>query len=56
MIPVLLDRARRLQENNVDCLLVHELTELLELLEVPRLSEEREDPPRSRGRDESDPA
>ena len=37
MIPVLLDRTRRLQENNVDCLLVHELTELLDLLEVPRL-------------------
>lgn len=36
MTPVLLDRARRLQENNVDCLLVHELTELLDLLEVPR--------------------
>jgi putative hydrolase of the HAD superfamily len=37
IIPVLLDRTRRLQENNVDCLLVHELTELLDLLEVPRL-------------------
>ncbi len=32
--PVLLDRAGRLQESNVDCLLVHSLTELLELLEV----------------------
>src|SRR3989440_893091 len=34
--PVLLDRARHLDENNVDCLLVHSLTELLDLLEVPR--------------------
>ena len=32
--PVLLDRAGRLQESNVDCLLVHSLTDLLELLEV----------------------
>ena len=32
--PVLLDRAERLQESNVDCLLVHSLTGLLELLEV----------------------
>jgi len=34
MTPVLLDRAGRLQESNVDCLLVHSLTGLLELLEV----------------------
>jgi putative hydrolase of the HAD superfamily len=34
--PVLLDRARTLQENNVDCLLVHTLDELLDLLEVAR--------------------
>ena len=36
MTPVLLDRAGRLQESNVDCLLVHSLYELLDLLEVPR--------------------
>ncbi|TMD26673.1 MAG: HAD family hydrolase, partial [Chloroflexi bacterium] len=34
--PVLLDRDRHLDESNVDCLLVHSLTELLDLLEVPR--------------------
>ncbi len=32
--PVLLDRAHRLEENNVDCSLVHSLHELLDLLEV----------------------
>ena len=32
--PVLLDHAERLQESYVDCLLVHSLTNLLELLEV----------------------
>jgi len=32
--PVLLDRHGRLQENNVDCLLVHSLHDLLDLLEV----------------------
>jgi HAD superfamily hydrolase (TIGR01549 family) len=32
--PVLLDRAHRLTEQNVDCLLVHSLDELLDLLEV----------------------
>jgi REG-2-like HAD superfamily hydrolase len=32
--PILLDRRRYLQENSVDCLLVHSLTELLDLLEV----------------------
>lgn len=32
--PVLLDRLGRLQEKNVDCLLVHSLLELLDLLEV----------------------
>ena len=36
MTPVLLDRACRLSSNNVDCLLVHSLYELLDLLEVPR--------------------
>ncbi len=36
MIPVLLDRASRLEADNVDCLLVHSLYELLDLLEVPR--------------------
>lgn len=34
--PVLLDRADRLTEQNVDCLLVHSLDELLDLLEVER--------------------
>ncbi len=34
--PVLLDRRNRLTENNVDCLLVHSLYELLDLLEVAR--------------------
>lgn len=34
MIPVLLDRQGNLQESNVDCLLVHSLAELLDLLEV----------------------
>ena len=32
--PVLLDRARTLEESNVDCLLVHSLYELLDLLEI----------------------
>jgi FMN phosphatase YigB (HAD superfamily) len=32
--PILLDRHRRLEANNVDCLLVHSLHGLLELLEV----------------------
>ncbi len=32
--PILLDRVGRLQESNVDCLLVHSLTELLALLEI----------------------
>lgn len=35
--PVLLDRGNYLTANNVDCLLVHSLYELLDLLEVPRL-------------------
>ncbi len=34
MTPVLLDRLGRLEEKNVDCLLVHSLTDLLNLLEV----------------------
>ncbi len=34
--PVLLDRGKHLEESHVDCLLVHSLTELLDLLEVPR--------------------
>jgi putative hydrolase of the HAD superfamily len=34
--PVLLDRGRHLKERSVDCLLVHSLTELLDLLEIPR--------------------
>ena len=32
--PVLLDRFGRLQQNNVDCLLVHSLLDLLDLLEI----------------------
>jgi putative hydrolase of the HAD superfamily len=35
MTPILLDRASRLDVDNVDCLLVHSLYELLDLLEVP---------------------
>ncbi len=34
--PVLLDRGKRLEQSSVDCLLVHSLTELLDLLEVPQ--------------------
>ncbi|GAC1349761.1 MAG: hypothetical protein NVSMB27_25890 [Ktedonobacteraceae bacterium] len=34
MTPVLLDRTGHLEESNVDCLLIHSLTELLDLLEV----------------------
>ncbi|GAC1426942.1 MAG: hypothetical protein PVS3B3_08010 [Ktedonobacteraceae bacterium] len=34
--PVLLDRPRRLTQDTVDCLLVHSLDELLDLLEVPK--------------------
>ncbi len=37
MTPVLLDRPRRIEENRVDCLLVHSLDELLDLLEVSRM-------------------
>ncbi len=35
--PVLLDRPHRVEENMVDCLLVHSLEELLDLLEVPKV-------------------
>lgn len=35
MTPVLLDRPGHLEESNIDCLLVHSLTDLLGLLEVP---------------------
>nr|BBH94759.1 hypothetical protein KTA_29580 [Thermogemmatispora argillosa] len=35
MTPVLLDRAHRLRSSDVDCILIHSLTELLELLELP---------------------
>jgi len=35
--PVLLDRPRRVEPRNVDCLLVHSLDELLDLLEVARV-------------------
>jgi putative hydrolase of the HAD superfamily len=34
MIPVLLDRKRQIKQHQVDCLLVHSLSELLPLLEV----------------------
>jgi putative hydrolase of the HAD superfamily len=34
--PILLDRAETLTENKVDCLLVHSLYELLDLLEITR--------------------
>jgi putative hydrolase of the HAD superfamily len=34
--PILLDRPSGLHEKNVDCLLIHSLYELLDLLEVPR--------------------
>jgi putative hydrolase of the HAD superfamily len=37
MTPVLLDRPRRLEAATVDCLLVHSLDELLDLLEVPKV-------------------
>lgn len=32
--PILLDRHRNLEESHVDCLLIHSLSELLELLEI----------------------
>jgi putative hydrolase of the HAD superfamily len=35
MTPVLLDRPGHLEESNVDCLLIHSLAELLDLLEAP---------------------
>jgi len=35
MTPVLLDRSGHLEESNVDCLLIHSLEELLDLLEAP---------------------
>ena len=35
MTPVLLDRAQRIEASNVDCLCVHSLYELLDVLEVP---------------------
>jgi putative hydrolase of the HAD superfamily len=34
MTPVLLDRAGKLEAANVDCLLIHKLTDLLDLLEI----------------------
>jgi putative hydrolase of the HAD superfamily len=34
MIPVLLDRKRQIQQSQVDCLLIHELSDLLALLEI----------------------
>ncbi|GCE25597.1 hypothetical protein KDA_10810 [Dictyobacter alpinus] len=38
--PVLLDREHRVTEKTLDCLLVHSLTELLDILEVERLEGE----------------
>jgi len=35
MTPVLLDRPGHLEKSNVDCLLIHSLAELLDLLEAP---------------------
>ncbi len=35
MTPVLLDRPGHLEESNVDCLLIHSLADLLDLLELP---------------------
>jgi len=35
--PILLDRHHRLEESNVDCLLVHSLYDVLELLEAPEV-------------------
>lgn len=35
MTPLLLDRANRFKPENVDCLLVHSLYEMLDLLEIP---------------------
>ncbi len=37
MTPVLLDRLHRIEESMVDCLLVHSLDELLDVLEVERV-------------------
>lgn len=36
MTPLLLDRSNRFNPENVDCLLVHSLYEMLDLLEIPR--------------------
>jgi putative hydrolase of the HAD superfamily len=41
--PVLLDRAHRIQEKTLDCLLVHSLIELLDILEVDRLESEHKE-------------
>lgn len=41
--PVLLDRAHRIQEKTLDCLLVHSLIELLDILEVDRLELEHKE-------------
>jgi putative hydrolase of the HAD superfamily len=32
--PILIDRSGTLQENSVDCLLIHQLTEILDMLEI----------------------
>ena len=37
MVPVLLDRPHRVEESMIDCLLVHALDELLDVLEVQRV-------------------
>jgi REG-2-like HAD superfamily hydrolase len=41
--PVLLDRAYRIQEQTIDCLLVHSLIELLDILEVDRFEAEHKE-------------
>jgi len=40
--PILLDRARRFTQQNVDCLLAHSLTDILDILEVERLEREHQ--------------
>lgn len=42
MTPILLDRRGKLTEKNVDCLLIHSLTDVLDLLEVERLEREHQ--------------
>ena len=42
MTPILLDRRGKLTEKNVDCLLIHSLVDVLDLLEVERLEREHQ--------------